>query len=50
MSGRGIQFGGETSDGTPLKLRLGIGRDEVGGGTVGAAADTEPLPARRRRG
>jgi hypothetical protein len=31
-SGGGIQFGGKTSDGTPLKLRLGIGRDEAGGG------------------
>jgi len=31
-SGGGIQFGGKTSDGTPLKLRLGIGRDTAGSG------------------
>jgi hypothetical protein len=32
VSGGGIQFGGKTSKGTPLQLRLGIGRDEAGGG------------------
>lgn len=31
-SGGGIQFGGKTSGGTPLKLRLGVGRDSAGGG------------------
>jgi hypothetical protein len=31
-SGGGIQFGGKTSGGTPLKLRLGVGRDTAGGG------------------
>jgi hypothetical protein len=31
-SGGGVQFGGKTSDGTQLKLRLGIGRDTAGGG------------------
>ena len=31
-SGGGIQFGGKTSNGTPLKLRLGVGRDQAGGG------------------
>lgn len=31
-TGGGIQFGGMTSDGTELKLRLGVGRDEAGGG------------------
>ena len=31
-SGGGIQFSGKTSSGTPLLLRLGIGRDEAGGG------------------
>ena len=31
-SGGGIQFGGKTSSGTPLKLRLGVGRDTAGGG------------------
>ena len=31
-SGGGIQFGGRTSNGTPLKLRLGAGRDQAGGG------------------
>lgn len=30
-SGGGLQFGGKTSGGTPLKLRLGIGRDTAGG-------------------
>ena len=32
VSGGGIQFGGRTSSGTPLKLRLGVGRDTSGGG------------------
>jgi hypothetical protein len=31
-SGGGIQFGGKTSGGTQLKLRLGVGRDTAGGG------------------
>ena len=31
-SGGGIQFGGRTSNGTLLKLRLGVGRDQAGGG------------------
>jgi hypothetical protein len=31
-SGGGIQFGGKTSGGTPVKLRLGVGRDQAGGG------------------
>ncbi len=31
-TGGGIQFGGKTSGGTPLKLRLGVGRDTAGGG------------------
>ncbi len=31
-SGGGVQFGGKTSGGTPLKLRLGVGRDSAGGG------------------
>jgi hypothetical protein len=30
-TGAGVQFGGKTSDGTELKLRLGIGRDDAGG-------------------
>lgn len=30
-SGGGVQFGGKTSDGTELKLRLGLGRDDAGG-------------------
>jgi len=30
-TGGGIQFGGKTSDGTELKLRLGVGRDDAGG-------------------
>jgi hypothetical protein len=32
VSGGGVQFGGKTSGGTPLKLRLGVGRDTAGGG------------------
>ena len=32
VTGGGIQFGGKTSDGTELKLRLGAGRDQAGGG------------------
>jgi hypothetical protein len=32
VSGGGIQFGGKTTGGTPLKLRLGVGRDAAGGG------------------
>jgi hypothetical protein len=31
-SGGGIQFGGKTSSGTPVKLRMGVGRDTAGGG------------------
>jgi hypothetical protein len=31
-SGGGIQFGGKTSTGTPVKLRMGVGRDAAGGG------------------
>jgi hypothetical protein len=31
-SGGGLQFGGRTSSGTPVKLRLGVGRDTAGGG------------------
>ena len=31
VSGAGVQFGGKTSDGTELKLRLGVGRDDAGG-------------------
>jgi hypothetical protein len=31
-SGGGIQFGGRTSSGAPLKLRMGVGRDTSGGG------------------
>jgi hypothetical protein len=30
-TGGGVQFGGKTSDGTELKLRLGVGRDDAGG-------------------
>jgi hypothetical protein len=32
VTGGGIQFGGKTSDGTPVKLRIGVGRDTAGGG------------------
>ena len=31
VAGGGIQFGGKTSDGTELKLRMGVGRDQAGG-------------------
>jgi hypothetical protein len=31
-SGGGVQFGGKTSGGTPLKLCLDMGRDTAGGG------------------
>jgi hypothetical protein len=32
VTGAGLQFGGKTSDGTELKLRIGVGRDQAGGG------------------
>jgi hypothetical protein len=32
VSGGGLGFEGKTSAGTPLKLRLGVGRDQAGGG------------------
>ena len=31
VSGGGMGFESKTSDGTPLKLRVGAGRDQVGG-------------------
>jgi hypothetical protein len=49
-SGGGIQFGGRTSSGTPLKLRMGVGRDTRGGGagfiTLQIGPDYVPMPSR----
>jgi hypothetical protein len=46
-TGGGIQFGGRTSDGTELKLRLGAGRDQAGGGagfiTLRIGPDIAPI-------
>ena len=49
-SGGGVQFGGKTSGGTPLKLRLGMGRDTAGGGAGFITLQIGPdyvAPARR---
>ena len=47
VAGGGIQFGGKTSDGTELKLRLGVGRDQAGGGagfiTLRIGPDIAPI-------
>ena len=49
LSGVGVGFEGKTSDGTPLKLRLGAGRDEAGGGAgffiLQFGPDPTPMPS-----
>src|SRR6202040_2526822 len=48
-TGGGVQFGGKTSDGTELKLRLGVGRDDAGGTagfvTLRIGPDIAPITA-----